>query len=174
MITEHGYSPDFDQTQTSGKYCVQFLPIQRGSGEEVLHWWRDRCIEWCFDKPMNGNFGDQGYLLKFNHLFPGQIHIVHTDSRFQAPWNASIHTVSDAVLYHFHSLRIGYSTIRLVSRTSFGLYRIPAPTIQAIYEPYCGLLLHYCNDLLGQRPLQYKENFSRSMTSGITRQGSDL
>ena len=40
LITEHGYSPQLDQSYTSGRFCVQFVPVVRGRGEVVLHWWR--------------------------------------------------------------------------------------------------------------------------------------
>ena len=63
LITEHHYTPAYDQTATMGKYCVQFMGFRRDKhGLEALHWWRDRCLEWCYARPEKGKFGDQKYL----------------------------------------------------------------------------------------------------------------
>ena len=138
LITEHGYAPEYDQTPTSGRYCVQFLPVVRGLGEPVLHWWRDRCLEWCFARCEEGLFGDQKYVERFEENFPGLVLPIGPDCRFQAPWNCSIFKFSDAVLFHFHSLRSLSS--RLI-RVSSGTYLLPQPTILYVYKPYCELLL---------------------------------
>ena len=136
MLTEHGYAPEYDQTPTSGRYCVQFLPFARGEGERVLRWWRDRCLEWCYARFENGLFGDQKYLESFEHVFPGQVHVARFNRYFQAPWNASIHPFSDAILYHFHGLRVVSWRLLFLVR-----YPIPAPTLEYVYRPYCQLLL---------------------------------
>jgi len=48
LITEHRYSPEYDQTKTSGKYCVQFVTFKKDvNGMIVLNWWRDACLDWC-------------------------------------------------------------------------------------------------------------------------------
>lgn len=154
LITEHGYAPDYDQTSTSGRFCVQFLPISRGSGERVLHWWRDRCLEWCYARSEDGKFGDQGYLEQFPVLFPDDVLIIGDDARFQAPWNACMHACSKAVVYHFHSLRIEKEKIRLSSRSPFGVYRLPGPTLANIYSPYCELIDSICAETLNYRPIQ--------------------
>ena len=139
MITEHGYAPEYDQTPTVGRYCVQFLPIVRGLGEHVLHWWRDRCLEWCFARSEDGLFGDQRYVESFEINFPGLIYSVGPDCRFQAPWNSSIFKFSDAILFHFHSLRIISDQLICASSAS---YLLAPPAISYIYKPYCHLLFH--------------------------------
>ncbi len=135
LITEHGYAPEYDQSRTSGRYCVQFLPVVRGPGESVLHWWRDRCLEWCFARTEHGLFGDQKYLEKFEANFPGLIVTAEADGRFQGPWNSRISTVSEAMLFHFHGLRIsGIGTAFL------GHYFLPDSYLKFLYTPYCALL----------------------------------
>jgi hypothetical protein len=138
LITEHGYAPEYDQTPTSGRYCVQFLPIVRGLGEPILHWWRDRCIEWCFARSETGLFGDQRYVEQFTSISPGRVHAVGPDSRFQAPWNCSVFRFSDAILYHFHGLRIISGKLFIASS---GIYLLPGPTITYVYKQYCDLLI---------------------------------
>lgn len=143
LITEHGYSPWHDQTATSGRFCVQFVPVIRGRGEIILAWWRDRCLEWCFDRCEDGKFGDQKYIEAISANFETDVHVIRSDSRFLAPWNADIFRYSDAVLYHFQGFRV-------LSRSSFLLceaYSLPQPLLQYVYEPYAALMrsleLHY-------------------------------
>lgn len=138
LITEHGFAPEYDQTPVSGRYCVQFLIISRVIGEPVLHWWRDSCIKWCFSRPENGLFGDQRYLERFSSILPAAVYSVGPDCRFQAPWNSSIFKFSDAVLYHFHGLRIVSANL---IQASGGIYLLPPPLLTYIYKKYCDLLV---------------------------------
>lgn len=63
LITPHNYYYKYDQSETSGRYCVQFVTFKNdNSGPLVLEWWRQRVEECCTAKPENGLFGDQKYL----------------------------------------------------------------------------------------------------------------
>jgi hypothetical protein len=139
LITEHGYAPQYDQTPKSGRYCIQFLPVVRDLGEPILHWWRDRCIEWCFARFENGLFGDQKYVEQFASISPGIVCAIGPDCRFQAPWNCSVFKFSDAVLFHFHGLRM---LSRQLVMASGGDYLIPSPTLAYVYRDYCALLVN--------------------------------
>lgn len=131
LITEHGYAPENDQTITSGRYCVQFLTVVRDLGEKVLYWWRDRCLEWCFARFEGGKFGDQKYLESFPGKFPFDVYLIGPDSRFQGPWNATIFCFSDAVIYHFHGLRL------LPDLTAFACaYQVTLRHLSCVYMPY--------------------------------------
>ena len=49
MLTEHAYAPEYDRTVKSGKYCVQFMTFRNTpGGKSVMHWWQERCLEWCY------------------------------------------------------------------------------------------------------------------------------
>ena len=135
LITEHGYAPEYDQTPTSGRYCVQFLPVVRGAGEPVLYWWRERCLEWCFARNEDSLFGDQKYLERFSEIFPGLVYDIGSDCRFQGPWNASVCPFSVAIAFHFHGLRV-LSTQFI----SLSTYPLPTPHLFYVYLPYCRLL----------------------------------
>jgi hypothetical protein len=87
IITEHRYTPEYDQTKTSGKYCVQFMFFKNDkNGTEVLEWWRQRCKEWCYAKVEDGKFGDQKYLDDWTTRFMG-IHVSRHIGCGIAPWN---------------------------------------------------------------------------------------
>jgi len=40
MITDHSYDPRYEQTTTSGRFCVQFMPFNRSlEALQVCRWW---------------------------------------------------------------------------------------------------------------------------------------
>ncbi len=134
LITEHAYAIEHDQSQESGKYCVQFVTFTRGDGEKVRQWWQERCLEWCYARHEEGKFGDQKYLENFLELFPEGVHVAEKLSSFMAPWNATRFPHDNAVLWHFHGLRI----IKLfgIARVYFGDYYLPKEVIQKVYLRY--------------------------------------
>jgi len=131
FITEHNYSPENDQSSLSGRYCVQFVSFIRDGGQVVLSWWRDRCMEWCFNRYENNLFGDQRYLEHFEEVLPGQIYSLGSDPRFQAPWNSSRFCHSDVVVYHFHGLRLMGENCCLLTD-----YNLPQVVLSSLYRPY--------------------------------------
>lgn len=150
LITEHGYAPEFDQTPTSGRFCVQFLTICRERGLPALFWWRDRCIEWCYARFENGKFGDQKYIETLSDIFHSEVHVSSHNEWFQGPWNACVFPFSKAITYHFHQLRLGPDCIVMWPPH----YSIPSPTEHYLYNPYCELLVHICLQYLPALPVQ--------------------
>lgn len=141
LVTSHSYSPSYDQTATSGKYCVQFVPVQRGRGEFILHWWRDRCIEWCFARFEDGKFGDQKYIEQLTEIFHDDVLVLDDDRRFLGPWNSNIYRFSDAVLYHFQGFRIINYSFFIIHQG----YLIPLPLLRYVYRPYFSLIRSFCS-----------------------------
>ncbi|MFH2139896.1 MAG: glycosyl transferase [Pseudomonadota bacterium] len=131
LITDHSYAPEYDQSATSGQYCVQFMTFTRDDGEVVRKWWEERCIEWCFARFEEGKFGDQKYLDDWPTRFERLVHVLEHQEWTLAPWNATRYPYSQAIFYHFHGLRITGG-----HRVDFGAYGLPAPLIENIYEPY--------------------------------------
>lgn len=107
LITEHAYDPRYEQSETSGRFCVQFVTFLRNSAAEaVLQWWQERCIEWCFARHEDGKFGDQKYLDQWPTLFGAAVHILQQKEKTHAPWNADYYNEHSPVFFHFHGLRI--------------------------------------------------------------------
>ena len=132
LITDHGYAPEYDQSATSGQYCVQFMIFEREGGEPVRKWWEERCIEWCYARFEAGKFGDQKYLDDWPYRFKGLVHVLRQQELAQAPWNATRYPYSQAIIFHFHGLRITPGR-----RFDLGpIYPLPAPVIENVYEPY--------------------------------------
>jgi hypothetical protein len=111
LITEHAYAPEYDKTEKSGKFCVQFMTFRRTPGAlKVMRWWQDRCIEWCFFRYEDGKLGDQMYLNDWPERFPAEVHVLQMKNRALAPWNARHYLAQpgaiDPVFFHFHGFRI--------------------------------------------------------------------
>lgn len=155
LITDHAYSPENDQSATSGQYCVQFMTFARDGGETVRKWWEEKCIEWCFSRVEDGKFGDQKYLDDWPIRFDNSVHVLTNKELMLAPWNATRFPYGNAIAWHFHDLRIvincgQLSSPAIDSRLSFsevinseqslsaeyGAYPLPQCTRDNIYLPY--------------------------------------
>jgi hypothetical protein len=121
LLTEHAYAPEYDQTQTSGRFCVQFLTFRRTvEAARVMKWWQERCVEWCFNRVEDGKFGDQKYLDAWTDFFVNEVQIVQQAERTLAPWNIRFFEQQSQVklqpvFYHFHGLK-------MISPTQVQLY----------------------------------------------------
>lgn len=131
LITDHGYSPEYDQTLTSGQYCVQFMTFSRSGGEHVRRWWEARCLEWCFAKFEDGKLGDQKYLDDWPERFSDFVHVLQDRQLTLAPWNAARFPYSGAVFFHFHGLKLISKRI-----VEIGDYYLPLPLRNNVYIPY--------------------------------------
>jgi hypothetical protein len=141
LITEHAFDPKYDQTKASGRFCVQFLTFKNSETSiEVLRWWQEKCIEWCFAISEPTRFGDQKYLEQWPILYPASVHILIQTVKTLAPWNADFMFSHKSnlvpVFFHFHYFR-------LLSRNKARLftgYKIPQIALKNIYMPYvCSL-----------------------------------
>jgi hypothetical protein len=132
QITEHAYAPEYDQSDTSGHFCVQFMTFVRGRGEPLRRWWQERCLEWCHARHEDGKFGDQMYLNDWPSRFAADVHVLRRKSAMQAPWNTTCFAPSEAILFHFHGLRL----LRGGQILTSDRYRINPPTFRSIYRRY--------------------------------------
>lgn len=130
LITDHGYAPENDQSQSSGQYCVQFLTFHRDKGEKVRKSWEAKCLEWCHARHEDGKFGDQKYLEDWPKQFPDQTHVLTKQKYALAPWNVTRFSYSNAIFYHFHSYRYG----KYVQYSQH--YRMPKVIVNTLYKRY--------------------------------------
>jgi hypothetical protein len=132
LITDHAYAPAYDQSATSGQYCVQFMTFTRNGGEVVRKWWEEKCVDWCYARYEDGKFGDQKYLEEMQDKYKNLIHTPSKYEYFQGPWNATRFPYSQAITYHFHGLRI--ISKKNIDRGS--IYFLPPPVIRNTYREY--------------------------------------
>src|SRR5581483_9211301 len=114
-----------------GIYNVGFIAFRRSDEAfAALRWWRQRCLEWCFDRVEDGRWGDQKYLDDWPQRFRG-VRVLENPGVIAAPWNTETHTVERSngsvfvdgkplILYHHATLRLyrGITVLRF-----FGLLR---------------------------------------------------
>jgi len=146
LITPHRYSRQYDQSDTSGIYCVQYLTFKRDDrGFKALNWWRERCIEWCYNRVEDGKFGDQKYLDDWPERFEGVV-VSDNIGAGVAPWNVRQYKITrdgdrlfaggkKIVFYHYHFFKC-YTN----GQYDLGMYEIPKEATELIYRPYIAAL----------------------------------
>ncbi len=153
LLTEHKYSAQYARDNKNGKYCVQFISFKNDSaGMEALEWWRERCLEWCYDRHESGKFGDQGYLNDWSERFEGVHSLQHLGGGVAA-WNVQQYeifsengdikgkefntgNVFPIIFYHYHYLKfINNGTIEL------GRRKLSPNVFSCLYIPYIKELL---------------------------------
>ena len=139
LITPHNYYKNYNQSDTAGIYCVHVLTFKYTSdGNNVLDWWMQACLTWCYARYEDGKMGDQKYLDSWPYMFDG-VYICKNINAGAAPWNAigydSEQRIENIIFYHFHDLQY-------LSDDSWftGGYQIPKIVLNRIYRPYIKLL----------------------------------
>lgn len=139
LLTEHRYTPEYDQSETSGIYCVQFMSFRNNdNGMNVVKWWQEKCADWCFARFEDNKFGDQKYLDDWLERFGGVYVLQHIGGGV-APWNIQQYKCTqgpciddiEVVFYHFHALQWLEN-----DRFDLGRYRLSADVKRYIYYPY--------------------------------------
>ena len=163
LIVPHRYAPEHRHKEpTSGTYNVEWLTFRRDpDGLAALHWWHDRCIEWCYFRWEDGKLGDQKYLDDFPRLFD-RVRVLEHPGGGLAPWNVTAHHLDEQdgrvevdgrplVFYHYHSLRLYCPTLLARAAVALGRLRPGVPPLerpwrtnypvgdaerQLVWEPY--------------------------------------
>lgn len=132
LITSHGYAPEYDQSQTSGEFCVQFMTFRNtAEANLVRESWAKQCVKWCYARQEDGKFGDQKYLDAWPVNFSSQVHVMRNLGWALAPWNAIRFPYGEAIFHHFQGFRLGKK-----GKYFLGHYAVPKPTFDSIYKPY--------------------------------------
>ncbi len=116
FIIRHNFSSKYKSLLRHGIYNVGFLSIRNDvNGRECLSWWRNRCIEWCYDRVDGEKYADQKYLDKWPSLFK-KVVISKNLGLNVAPYNIDNFRIvkkdksifindNQLVFYHYHRLR---------------------------------------------------------------------
>jgi hypothetical protein len=148
LITPHRFSPEYAHQAENGIYNVQFLVFRRdGRGEDILQWWHDRCIEWCYYRLEDGKLGDQKYLDDWPERFEG-VHVLEHKGGGLAPWNISQYDVRRAggrilvdddelVFFHYHRTQLRRRGPHAWQPPG---YEISDHQRALVYDPYLGAL----------------------------------
>ena len=86
-IVPHRFTRRSRNSRRHGTYNVAWVSFRRDvDGMACLEWWRERCLEWCFDRVEGSRFADQGYLDEFPGRFRNVRVLEHAGIN-AAPWN---------------------------------------------------------------------------------------
>ncbi len=145
-IIPHRYTPRLRAMLRFGTYNVGWVSVRRSEeGIAALRWWRERCIEWCYDRVEGDRFADQRYLDRLPGMFPN-VRVIGLLGANLAPWNIGnydvgfrdgaviIDHVERLIFFHFHG-------VKHIGNYYFNGHRLfGAPfsdvTKRRIYQPY--------------------------------------
>lgn len=152
LLSEHNYlDKDIGVAAYCGTYNSGFIVFKRSiTTLELLHWWEEQCIEWCFDAIGEGRFGDQKYLDYMEQLFPG-VKAITVPGVNIAPWNEerfSFNTrnqeiyVNDNKLIFYH-----FCGLRLIDNTTYALVIGNQQINEYVHLPYTSVLKQVISDV---------------------------
>lgn len=153
LIVGHRFPEHLRSMEIHGIYNVGWLTLRDDAGgRECAQWWRERCLEWCYDRPEDGKFADQKYLDDWPQRFKNVVVLRHKGAGL-APWNWSNYTISISsqgaavdgeplVFFHFHGLKVLKSWLydpvsegRLYGEMPFALrWKLYHPYMQEVKE----------------------------------------
>ncbi len=153
LMLGHRFPPHLVHLEEFGIYNVGLVGFRAdGAGRACLGRWRDRCLEWCFDRREGDRYADQRYLDDWPEQFPG-VAVAADKGANLAPWNVGGHVLRASggkvfvdgeplIFYHFHG-------VRPISRRVFNLglnqyhVRLGPVLQQHVYRPYLDQLATY-------------------------------
>ena len=116
-IIGHRFPPHKRGDEIYGIYNVGWLSFRRDENALVcLTWWREQCIEWCYDRIDEDRFADQKYLDDWPSRFRNVVVLEHRGANL-APWNLNNYRLRSLkrntvmvdneplIFFHFHGLK---------------------------------------------------------------------
>ncbi len=176
-IIEHRFPEYLRGLEIHGKYNVGWLSFRRDrQGFACLHWWRQQCIEWCYDRVEDGKFADQKYLEGWPTRFNNIIVLQHKGANV-APWNLMNYTFrfsqdkvmvdeQPLVFFHFHGLR---QVTKWLYNPGFAMYQANPSRVllKHIYQPYIQKLAYEQQQIDNLLPKQVKKGNVRYQRGGL-------
>ncbi|GAT32000.1 hypothetical protein TSACC_2397 [Terrimicrobium sacchariphilum] len=177
-IIEHRHARAYSDRLQYGRFNVGWVSIRRDEeGLRCVRRWREQCIEWCYDRPEDGKFGDQKYLDEWPTLYR-KVKIIDHPGANLAPWNLGRHKVSGVwahpaadgrpvLFYHFTNM---WQSRPSYVWTGLGDYEISTArkwiAAKLLYKPYLEAVMHASARLeaVGYRDIAF--NYSRHSVAG--------
>lgn len=115
-ITEHRFSKRHEARLKFGRFNVGWLSFRNDhNGRACIEWWRERCIEWCYERFDNDRYADQKYLDDWPARF-GKVCVIQHKGVNVAPWNVGRYSIREAenrvwiedqplICFHFHGFK---------------------------------------------------------------------
>jgi len=149
-IVPHRFSRGLEDQRRFGLYNVGWVSARRrDDGIAALRWWRERCIEWCYDRVEGDRFADQRYLDRMPEMFSG-VHVISHLGANLAPWNLADYRLEwndgrveierryPLLFFHFYGVKRSggyyFNSHRVYHAPFSGLMR------DRLYKPYVAAL----------------------------------
>lgn len=150
-LIRHRFPPHLKRLEQWGIYNVGLLFLRRDEHAlACLCWWRERCLEWCYDRVERDRFADQKYLDQWPHLFSNVVVLQHKGANL-APWNLDNYDIHEEgagvwvdeqplIFYHFQGLK---QITKWLYDPNLATYNVRLTRIlrRSIYGPYLQTLL---------------------------------
>lgn len=151
-IIPHRYPARIARLRKFGTYNVGWVGARNDpDGIAVIRWWREKCIEWCYDYVDGDRFADQGYLDSFSGL-SARVKVIENIGANLAPWNVGNYQIDfcddevmidvncPLIFFHFQGLKKDFGCFIFNSHRQ---YRAPFSSNMRnhVYKPYIDELL---------------------------------
>jgi hypothetical protein len=123
-IIEHKFSFFSKRNRKYGNFNVGWITFKKNSnGMACLNSWKEKCIDWCYQRLENDKYADQKYLDFWQRDFDG-VYIIKNIGANLAIWNISNYKISfkndivcvdnkPLIFYHFANLKqINFNTFQ--------------------------------------------------------------
>lgn len=149
-LTAHNFPPALRGLEVHGRYNVGWLSFRRDEqGLACLHWWRERCLEWCYDRVEGDRYADQKYLDAWPERFSRTVVLNHPGANV-APWNLGERRVTwhsgttlidgaPLIFYHVQGLKQPAPTLYVANLVNYRV-RPTRGVMEYIYAPTIRLL----------------------------------
>jgi hypothetical protein len=178
-IIEHRHPPHLQHMDIHGIYNVGWMTFKHDEiALSCLLWWRDKCIEWCYDRVEDGRFADQKYLDDWPKRFKNVAVIKHKGANL-APWNLANYRIREhqktvrvdehpLIFFHFHGLK---QVNTWVYDLNFAVFELKASGVvrRKIYGAYVRTLIDVVQET---SPYLAKVSVGRGIREGIAEPGS--
>lgn len=163
VITEQNISED--AAKRYGRYCVQYMTFRNDDdGLGALTWWRDACIEWCFQIMEPTRYADQKYIDEFPKRWKN-VYVLKNIGAGIAPWNMYRYEYTDKtvsyqgnewpqVFFHMHGVVITVKDKVLTVQSNH--YALNKEVTRLFFEPYAALMMFIFNNYLGKEVKSYR------------------
>ena len=164
VITEQNIG-DEAKEKRYGRYCVQYMTFcNDADGLGALTWWRDSCIEWCYQIMEPTRYADQKYLDEFPKRWKS-VCVLKNMGAGIAPWNMHRYQYTDKtvtfkgnewpqVFFHMHGVVVSVKDGVLIAHSDH--YALNEEVIRLFYEPYASLMAEVFARYLGQEVVGHR------------------
>lgn len=163
VITEQNISEE--AAKRYGRYCVQYMTFKNDDdGLGALTWWRDSCIEWCFQIMEPTRYADQKYIDEFPKRW-NKVYVLKNVGAGIAPWNMHRYKYTDntvlyngeewsQVFFHMHGVVVTVKDNVLTAESNH--FALNKEVTSLFYEPYASLMAEVFNKYLGKEVTSYR------------------